>query len=219
MKKNCLILILLIYVSCTSSDAKITEVIAEIPTVQERLDNGENPLEIFKSGINLTEIYANYYKGGYIFYLDTNTGKGMVTGKNNDIFTNIYWGGCVYPFETSTALWSGKTNTELLTPYCLSPTPRNNNNPIKICKNIDRNGYTDWILPSKDELFEMMINLAAKDKEGFYFSHSGYWSSSNINESLGWAVLLYGTGFSEKYKNPSYQSSSIGVRAIRYFDN
>ena len=217
-RKIYLNLILLLLVSCSSNE-EIIESIPEQLTIQERLDNGETPLGIFKSGVALTEIYASYYKGGYIFYLDTNSGKGMVTGKKNDFLGNIYWGGCSYSFQTSTELWTGKTNTELLNPYCLNPSLPNKNNPIKICKNIDRNGYKDWFLPSKSELLEMMINLARKDKEGFFFSNSLFWSSSNISFDLAWAVSLYGRDSSERYKNPSYESLSIGIRAIRYFDN
>lgn len=218
MKKIYLNLILLLLVSCTSNE-NIIESEPEKLTVQERLDNGETPLEIFKSGISLTEIYANYYKGGYIFYLDTNNGRGMVTGKKTDSSVNIYWGGCSYSFETSTELWSGKTNTELLNPYCLNPLLPNKNNPIKICKNIDRNGYKDWFLPSKSELIEMLTNLAIPEKEGFIFSSSLYWSSSNVNFDLAWAVSDYGRDSSKRYKNPSYEALSISVRAIRYFDN
>jgi len=217
MKKIILTIILLSTISCNNNNEEPIPI--EILTIQERLDNNETPLEIFKSSIPLSEIYGNYYKGGYIFYLDTNSGKGMITGKNSEIFANIYWGGCSYSFETSSELWSGKSNTSLLKPYCINPLLPNKNNPIKICESINRNGYNDWFLPSKNELFEMINNLVSKNIDDIYFSHSLYWSSSNIDFDLAWAVNKNVKEASERYKNPSYQSLSIGVRAIRYFDN
>jgi len=214
--KFILSIILILVISCNNNNEELNEnTPIEILLIQERLDNNETPLEVFKSGISLSEIYGNFYKGGYIFYMDTNTGKGMVTGINNDLLFNIYWGGCSYSFETSSELWLGESNTNLLKPYCLNELLPDKNNPIKFCESLNRNGYDDWFLPSKDEMFVLVTNLV--DKNGFYFGRYFYWTSTNIDYDLAWAVSRYGDS-SPKYKNPSLPSLSIGLRAIRYFD-
>lgn len=183
-------------------------------TIQERLNNNETPLEIYSSGILLRDIYGEFYKGGHIFYLDINTGKGMVTGFQDDS-SAIAWGGCNFSNPTSTNIWSGLENTSELATYC--GMPYLGNNPIKVCSSIEKNGYTDWFLPSKEELINLISNLSRK--EGIYFGAvSGYWSSSNIDAEKIWTVNSSGFNSTETYKNPLVDHYDHRVRAIRYFD-
>jgi len=50
--------------------------------VQARLDTGELPIDIWRSGIPLKNIYnRKTYKGGYICYLDTLNGGGLIAHK------------------------------------------------------------------------------------------------------------------------------------------
>lgn len=216
MRKIILIsLIAIIYASCDSNDNANDDQPPVIElTIQERLDNNETPLKIYNSGISLSDIYGKFYKGGHIFYLDTNTGKGMVTGFQDDS-SAIIWGGCNYQNPTSSNLWSGLENTLELATYCESPYV--GNNPIKVCSALDKNGYTDWFLPSKEELITLTTNLF--NKEGIYFGAvSGYWSSSNINAEKIWTVSAHNSIATESYKNPSNNPYDHRVRAIRYFD-
>lgn len=216
MKKFLLIISILCLTHCSDKNNDIEEVPLPELTIQERLDKDETPLRIFKSGISLKEIYGNYYKGGYIFYLDTNTGNGMVTGFQDDS-SRITWNSCNSYGLTSEDLWSGKENSALIYPYCVNENIVTNN-PSKVCEKIDRDGYKDWFLPSKNELIEMTKNLYGKD--GIYFGAvSGYWSSSNIDSSKTWTVSGYKSSPTETLKNPLYNPYDHRVRAIRYFDN
>ena len=77
-------------------------------------------------------------------------------------------------------------------------------------------GYTDWYLPSKDELIKLYINRVAIG--GFVtetMARSRYWSSSEINEGGGgsaWTVDFY---FGSSGNNG--KSGRYNVRAIRAF--
>tara|TARA_Y100000766_G_scaffold273656_1_gene274803 strand:+ start:31 stop:576 length:546 start_codon:yes stop_codon:yes gene_type:complete len=57
----------------TSSDEKIVQ------TSQGRLDNGEEPIDIFQTGFPVDSLLGKTYKGGLIAYLDTLDGKGLIT--------------------------------------------------------------------------------------------------------------------------------------------
>ncbi|PHQ57699.1 MAG: hypothetical protein COC16_00135 [Lutibacter sp.] len=93
------LVLVLFLIMCTpeKSDPIIEEEIPQL-TVQQRLDNNETPIKIFRSGVPLKDIYATFYKGGNIFYLDTITGRGIVS--RNSV-TTIGWNGCKFsmPFE------------------------------------------------------------------------------------------------------------------------
>ena len=48
-------------------------------TIQERLNNGETPFQIYQSNSSLLfQIYGNIYQGGFICHLDTSNGMGIV---------------------------------------------------------------------------------------------------------------------------------------------
>ena len=93
-----------------------------------------------------------------------------------------------------------------------------------LCANSINGGYSDWFLPSIDELFEIyknktIIEAAAKAKGGRPFSSYYYWSSSEYNSSNVWLQFFYnGTG-DGGFGSPRYKSKSDSyyVRAIRAF--
>jgi hypothetical protein len=70
--------------------------------------------------------------------------------------------------------------------------------------------YSDWFLPSKEELNLMYLNLKLKGLGGFL--EGAYWSSSESNE-LGSYLQFFNNGF-QNYSGRSYSAS---VRPIRAF--
>jgi hypothetical protein len=82
--------------------------------------------------------------------------------------------------------------------------------------NAEINGYSDWYLPSKDELVEIYNTIGNGDPEGniggFETSNPAYWSSSELNSNDAWFVdFSDGTTFAiDKYY-------AIRVRVIRAF--
>ncbi|GFO75801.1 hypothetical protein BPLS_P3223 [Bathymodiolus platifrons methanotrophic gill symbiont] len=84
----------------------------------------------------------------------------------------------------------------------------------RVSNNYELNGFDDWYLPSRDELYLMNKNLNAKGLGGFkgrsYWSSSNYTSSSRSDE-FAW-IQYFGGG--------NYGVSRFGelsVRSIRSF--
>ena len=82
---------------------------------------------------------------------------------------------------------------------------------VSLCKNSIVGGYTDWRLPTKDELAMMYQN---KDVIGGFvnsnYNYPDYWSSTEYGATDAWTQNFY-NGFQHNYlKNFSYR-----VRAVR----
>jgi len=75
--------------------------------------------------------------------------------------------------STTTAIGSGKRNTELIIGQL------GINNAAGKCSRLYFDGFTDWFLPSRDELDMMYVNLKAKGLGGF--SRNWYLSSSQYS--------------------------------------
>jgi hypothetical protein len=70
-------------------------------------------------------------------------------------------------------------------------------------------GYSDWYLPSKDELNQLYINKVAIGG----FADGYYWSSTELNNYGAWRQLFY-NGYQSNYFN---KDASSYVRAVRAF--
>jgi hypothetical protein len=91
-------------------------------------------------------------------------------------------------------------------------------NPIaaRICGDLDLNDYSDWFLPSKDELHKLYLNIGqgapAPNTNIGGFTDASYWSSSEYDANYAWTFLFpYGdVYFTFKY-------NEFLVRAVRAF--
>ena len=144
------------------------------------------------------------YQGGIIFWLDGN-GGGLISAPT-DQSTGTEWG-CYGTFiGTGTAIGTGAQNTIDIEAGCLT-----SGIAADICANLTLGGYSDWFLPSKDELNQMYINLHLQGLGGFLAS-AGYWSSTenDLNSAYGQGFFTGGNGHASK-------SSIAYVRAARAF--
>lgn len=146
-------------------------------TVQERLDNGETPYEIFQSNFGyIDSLYGKTFAGGYIFYLNTSDGSGLVAA-NNDFPQALAWDSTsnqnqvIVTGITESAIGFGLANTE-----AIYDSLGNKGLAAKEALDFSLNGYSDWFLPSTSELFEMYAKLHVRARGGF--SNVLYWSSS-----------------------------------------
>jgi len=156
--------------------------------------------------------------GGVIFWIDpsSNNSEGLVCAISDQV-TNIAWGCQGIPAATSTAIGTGAANTASIITSCTTP-----GIAADIASNTTIAGFSDWFLPSKDELNEMytqrtIINTTATANGGTEFvsniNLSGrYWSSSQLTNSLAWSLLFFNGD--EQGINKSF-SGTMNVRAVR----
>lgn len=181
--KKIVLLIMLITLGCSSStDDKDVIIDIKYKSVQERLNENETPISIYNSGVVLDSLYGKNYKGGLIYYLNTSNGTGLVAHWQ-DNSSALNWGGSAdIAAANNTIIGSGLSNTNAITNYYL-----NTNTAADYCDNLVLNNYSDWFLPSKDEML-MMINVL-KDRSNVYFGAvTGYWTSSNYDYKNVWMI-------------------------------
>tara|TARA_R110000737_G_scaffold183985_1_gene207462 strand:- start:257 stop:637 length:381 start_codon:yes stop_codon:yes gene_type:complete len=89
--------------------------------------------------------------------------------------------------------------------------------PAEICSVLSVNGYSDWFLPSKEELNEMFLNrvaitATAQANGGNGFITYWYYSSTEHDIESAWA-LNFDSGNQTEYN----KAISCYIRAVRAF--
>lgn len=151
------------------------------------------------------------YGGGIIFYIDASWHHGLICAPNDQV-RGIAWQ--LEPFTLTnvkeTAIGKGSTNTTSLVSIL-----GQGDYAAKLCDDLVLSGYSDWYLPSKDELNIMYSNLASLSIGNFDMGMGNYyWSSSEVDIFLVWGVSFYSLG------GGKWVLSKLGgcnVRAVRTF--
>ena len=146
------------------------------------------------------------YQGGKIAYIDGTGLHGLIVA-NMDQGTSVAWwnGSNTDTYATGTAIGTGMANTIAIIASQLNT----GTYAAKICRDYQNDGYTDWYLPSKDELDQLYINSAAVGG----FADNYYWSSTESGISAARIQnLTSGYQFSGGNKSTAYN-----VRAVRSF--
>lgn len=146
------------------------------------------------------------YGGGFIFYIDGTRKHGLIAAPASSEFKLFTWG-CnttSIPAAQNTSVGKGQENTTAILQNCTEA-----NIAAKLCNDLVLDGYSDWFLPSKDELALIYENLFLKGIGGFT---TGYWSSSQ-----GAATTAWEHAFDTNNKLLSNKTSQNYVRAIRAF--
>ena len=78
------------------------------------------------------------------------------------------------------------------------------------CEELILNGYSDWYLPSKEELNSVYVNLKQVGVGGFADDY--YWSSTESGNYGAWRQHLTGD-----HQHSDARSSKYNVRAVRAF--
>jgi hypothetical protein len=123
-----------------------------------------------------------------------------------DISLSAPWGcsGFSIPSATGTAIGTGNANTVAIMAGC--PTA---GIAARLCGDLVQGGYSDWYLPSKDELNKLFLNKVAI---GGFDVNAFYFSSSQSSSTEAWDQEFFsGTQFQDP--------KEIGqtVRAVRSF--
>ena len=150
--------------------------------------------------------------GGKVAYILQPGDPGYVVGQTHGLIaaasdqsTVAEWG-CMYTTlagADGTALGTGNQNTIDIMAGCATA-----GIAARLCGDLVLNGYSDWYLPSKDELNKLYINKVAVGG----FSINLYWSSSEYNSAMSWQRRM-----SDGNEFVSSKIAAAYVRAIRAF--
>ena len=163
------------------------------------------------------------YGGGVVAYILQSGDPGYVAGQTHGLIaavadqsagiqwaTEPYWSTSVP--GTGTALGTGAANTDKI----IAQNGAGSTYAAGLARAYSGGGFSDWYLPSRDELNKLYLNRVAIG--GFETVYSGswpyYWSSSEYEGNGGgvWIQL-----FVDGSQNSNYESFTFRVRAVRAF--
>ena len=151
------------------------------------------------------------YQGGIVFYLDGN-GGGLIAAPSDQATVNDFpdWDCAGSPIlgADGLAVGTGAQNTIDIENGCTT-----SGTAADICSNLILGGFSDWFLPSIEELELMYLNIGSGSNIGNFVS-TKYWSSSEIDDIYAW-----NWEFMSGYQDYNSKSSNKYVRAIRAFSN
>ncbi len=181
---------------------------------------------------SIIEVGSNY-QGGIVFYVDPE-GKGLiidtvylqasynwVDGQPLQSKWGNHWVNNLDAEEEF--IGAGQFNTINLTASNINDFAAN------VCNNSNSSGYTDWFLPSKSELWEIMLHKSIIDSviqeiggDSIYDAY--HWSSTQASISNAWVAYPTSTFLSTGESagpglSPWTKSHTALVRAVRCIDN
>jgi len=148
--------------------------------------------------------------GGIVFYDKGSVSDGWryLEAAPSDQSSGIQWSNGKYiSIKTDVAVGSGTANTK-----AIIAAQGSGRYAATLCKNLTMGGFSDWFLPSKDELDLMFKNLKQADRGGF--GSAWYWSSSENGTNFAW-LQAFDDGRQANFLKVNY--FNFNVRAVRAF--
>ena len=175
---------------------------------------------------------GSYLFGGVVFYIapvptdlngDGNINYGLVCDINDLTSSNIKWANTsVATGATDTSIGKGSYNTDLI---INSQGATQTGYAAVLAKSYNGGGYTDWFLPSRNELDEVwknrsIIDSTANANNGSSFDSSWYWSSTEDSSNpaaWSWYQLFMISNWADGAQNFTVKYNLVKARAIRAF--
>ena len=171
------------------------------------------------SVIPASEQVGDFYGGGVVFYIFVEADAGYIAGETHGLIaavadqsSGIRWhnGSYVTTGATGTAVGTGSANTDAI---IAAQGATETSYAAGLAKAYAAGGYTDWFLPSKDELNKMYLKKEILEAvSGFTAFSDDYWSSTEDGSSLAWRQLF--VNGNQASINKYY---TVSVRAVRAF--
>jgi hypothetical protein len=157
--------------------------------------------------------------GGYVFYDKGYYSDGwryLEAAPTSSEF-NAIWGEWLDIPGTQTGIGAGRNNTNLIVDFQGGSSEPGT--AAQRCVALIINGYSDWFLPSKEELNLMYERLHLQGIGDFgqptndeWWMNWWYWSSSQDDDDHAW-----NQSFDDGYQGHNYKDTEYKVRAIRAF--
>ncbi|MDB9888432.1 fibronectin type III domain-containing protein [Polaribacter sp.] len=167
-------------------------------------------------------VVGEFYQGGVVFYLFVEGETGYVAGETHGLIAAVsdqssgirWYNGSYSTIGTASAIGTGSANT---TAIISAQGATETSYAAGLARAYTGGGYTDWFLPSKDELNKMYtnratINTTAAANSGSDFVSDYYWSSTENNSTTAWGHN-FGSGTQFNLNKPFVNF----MRAVRAF--
>ena len=193
-------------------------------SVAELLD-ATGPLQLVEAGLPLDSLYGKFFAGGLIFYVDVLDSfpefEGLVAAPEDQAIATDFthpWG-CpttdlpipnviLSGFGIGGAIGSGLPNTlGIDTASCSGP-----GDAAVVTTSLSLNGFSDWHLPSQQELGAMYFEIGPGGDNSGGFIGANYWSSTERQLDRSWV-----TSFVSGVPTSPLKTTEARVRAIRRF--
>ena len=162
---------------------------------------------------------GDFYQGGVVFYIFQSGDTGYIDGETHGLIaavadqsSGIQWynGSYVTTGATATDVGTGSANTDAIIAAQGATTT---SYAAGLAKAYAAGGYTDWFLPSKDELNKMYLKKEILEAvSGFTAFSDYYWSSTEYGSGQARDQYFY-NGSQSRYN----KANTNNVRAVRAF--
>ena len=157
---------------------------------------------------------GDFFQGGRVFYILQGGDKDYVPGEQHglialpfDYYATLRPTNCSGTTGTTYYIGDGDANTDSIVSNCSTSTPLY---AALMAQNNTSYGYTDWFLPSINELIKLLTNGT---NAGLTMT-GNYWSSSMVGTASGYYAAAGGSSFAGQY---AVISTALKVRIIRKF--
>ena len=166
------------------------------------------------SGRSTTYSIGDYAQGGIVFWVDETGEHGLVCA-DDDQSSGVRWNAGT---DTNTmALGDGPLSGEMNTAIIIANQGYGDGSTYaaRICNELYiQYSYSDWYLPSKEELWLMWLNLSFESYT-FTFADEYYWSSTEESKLNAYVIHFNDMFFGQT--DPVSKSGTYYVRAVRAF--